>query len=115
MAKENSTPILIPLEAAAFWHQMRLIVREELEKKIPAVKNEVGEGATVLTGMTYKPLYSMRELQQLFGNVSRTTIYSWIEARMLQPRKLKGKIFFLWEEIEKLLKEVNHAHPTNAG
>jgi len=99
------TPILIPIETDEFWEQIRCIIREELRfviesKKSPEKKSIEKE----VPALRYKPLYDMKELRQLFSDVSRTTIYNWVKCGKLKPKKMKGKIYFLWSDIEVLLK-----------
>lgn len=33
----------------------------------------------------------------------RTTIYEWITEGLLKPKKMKGKVYILWEDIRKRL------------
>lgn len=108
MAGKSDTPILVPMEMDAFWQEMRALIKEELQSVIsarnPASKRDLASKET--TAFQQKPLYDMKETRQLFGNVSRTTIYEWVNCGKLKPKKLKGKIFFLWCDIEKLIKEL---------
>jgi hypothetical protein len=103
-----NTPILVPIEADEFWQQIRFIIREELltivSQNVNQQKETIRNKET--NGFQYKPLYDMKELRQLFSNVSRTTIYEWVKCGKLKPKKMKGKIYFLWVDIEKLLKEI---------
>jgi len=107
MAANSNTPILVPIEADEFWQQIRLIIREEL--KLIVAAGVLGEKVTAkgkeTNGFQNKPLYDMKELRQLFSNVSRTTIYEWVKCGKLKPKKMKGKIYFLWGDIERILKE----------
>ena len=101
----SDTPILVPIETDEFWQQVRLIVREELQSIITSGKlyeKRVEKKET--NGFQCKPLYDMKELRQLFRNVSRTTIYEWMKCGKLKPKKMKGKLYFLWSDIEGLLK-----------
>ena len=103
----SDTPILVPIETDEFWQQVRLIVREELQSTIVSGKlfeKRVEKKET--NAFQNKPLYDMKELRQLFSDVSRTTIYEWMKCGKLKPKKMKGKIFFLWSDIERLLKEL---------
>ena len=103
--RNSETPILIPIETDIFWEQVRCIVREELQSVI--AQNRLPQRSPKdkeTSGLQYKPLYDMKELRQLFSNVSRTTIYEWVKCGKLKPKKMKGKIYFLWSDIEVLLK-----------
>lgn len=107
MALDSNTPILVPIQADEFWQQIRSIIREELQAIAAQAsqQNKVSKNKET-NGFQYKPLYDMKELRQLFSNVSRTTIYDWIKCGKLKPKKMKGKIYFLWMDIEKLMKEL---------
>ena len=100
--RENSkpAPVLIPMEPEEFWDQIRLIIREEfarLENKPVQEKN-----AAPVQGLTYKPLYKMGDVCQLFG-VTRQTIYEWIKHEKLRPYKVRSRIYFLHNDIIQLL------------
>ena len=98
--EESALPILIPIDQKEFFDRIRAVVQEELKLFANA-----GDNGSVhhVDGLTYKPLYDIAEVRQLFGNVSRTTIYEWIEAGLLKPRKMKGRVYFLWEDIVRSL------------
>jgi hypothetical protein len=106
MAGSLDTPILVPIETDEFWEQIRLILREELSALILRLPEKTVQKIPEENGLQYKPLYDMKELRQLFSNVSRTTIYEWVRCGKLKPKKMRGKVFFLWIDIEKLLKEM---------
>ncbi|MCS3801002.1 helix-turn-helix domain-containing protein [Niastella sp. OAS944] len=100
--KENNanTPVLIPMEQEEFWGQIRLIIREELAK---LQKGQVKTTTAIdVPGLTYKPLYKMREVCQLFG-VTRQTIYDWIEHGKLKPYRMRSRVYFLHNDIIKIL------------
>ncbi|GAA4748964.1 helix-turn-helix domain-containing protein [Flavisolibacter ginsenosidimutans] len=99
MDKNNSTPILIPLEPSEFWTQMRGIIREELSKQ---TKENKGEECFQVTGLTYKPLFKIQEVCSFF-QVSRPTIYDWIKQGKLTPYKIRSRVYFLFNDIQKLL------------
>jgi hypothetical protein len=102
MPTDSKIPVLVPIELDDFWRQMRLLIREEL-KSILHIQSLHESQET--TAFQIKPLYSMDSVRSLFGDVSRTTIYEWIKCGKLKPRKLKGKVYFLWADIEKALTE----------
>lgn len=107
MMGNSETPILIPMETDKFWEQVRCIVREELQSFISQHNlRQNNPKDKEINGLQYKPLYDMKELRQLFSNVSRTTIYEWVKCGKLKPKKMKGKIYFLWSDIEVLLKQI---------
>jgi hypothetical protein len=104
MSTGSKTQFNIPVELDDFWREMRLLIREEL-KSILAMQFKSAVQDT--TGFQVKPLYSMDGIRALFDNVSRSTIYDWINCGKLKPRKLKGKVYFFWKDIEKVLSEMD--------
>jgi excisionase family DNA binding protein len=100
MESKNMTPVLFPYDPQQYWEQLRLMIREEIQKaekqKGPAITYETA-------GLTYKPLYKMIEVCKLF-QVSRPTIYEWIKDGKLKPYKIRSRVYFLWDDIEGLLK-----------
>ena len=90
--------MLFPMDANVFWKELRAIVREE-------VKGIAG-GAKVkyeTPGLTYKPLYKMQEVCTIFG-VTRPTIYDWVKHGKLRSYKIRSRVYFLWEDVERLVK-----------
>jgi hypothetical protein len=99
----NDIPVLVPIELEAFYEKIRLMIRQELisnNKTSPKAKNLFDT-----PGLVNKSLYSMKSIRQLFDDTSWTTIYEWINAGKLKPRKLKGKVYFFWRDIEQALME----------
>ena len=95
----TGAPILFPYAAEAFWDQMRTIIREEM-KSIEKAKTT--EHLHHTPGLTYKPLYKMREVCQMF-NVTRPTIYDWVKHGKLRPYKVRSIVYFLWNDVQELL------------
>lgn len=102
MAKQDklNTPVLVPIAADEFWRELRQIVREEVLSL--AEQKKTSPSNLSVNGLSQKPLFDMDEIRALFSNVSRSTIYEWIDAGLLKPLKLKGKVYFLWSDIERL-------------
>ena len=94
------TPMLIPYEPLYFWEQIREIVKEEVSN-INKTTPKPPEYQT--SGLTYKPLYKTHEVCQLL-QVSRPTIYDWIKHGKLKPYKIRSRVYFLWKDLEELLK-----------
>ncbi len=99
MNNSTITPMLFPYEPEQFWEHMRSIIREEVTKtangKSPAMPPET-------TGLTYKPLLKIAEVCTFF-NVSRPTIYQWIKHGKLKPYRIRRSVYFLWNDIQRLL------------
>ncbi|MGB8193685.1 MAG: helix-turn-helix domain-containing protein [Chitinophagaceae bacterium] len=101
------TPMLFPMEPGQFWNQIRQIVREEVSKvevqqsPAPAYKTP---------GLTYKPLYKMAEVCALLS-VTKPTIYDWVKHGKLKPYKIRSRVYFLWQDIQSLIKPITDANP----
>ncbi|MHA4811008.1 helix-turn-helix domain-containing protein [Flavitalea flava] len=94
------TPMLFPYEPEQFWRSMREMIREEvgnLEKERPLSQ------PYETPGLTYKPLYKIAEVCRLF-QVTKPTIYDWIRNGKLKPFKIQSRVFFLWQDIQQLLR-----------
>ena len=102
MATDSKVPILIPIEVNEFWLQIQSIIREEVRS---SMRFQLRQMSKETSAFQFKPIYSMESIRNLFDDVSRTTIYEWIKCGKLKPRKLKGKIYFLWADIEKVLND----------
>lgn len=99
---DGGTPVLIPIGTEQFFDRIREIVREEVAARIGHTGSKPEKNLYV-EGLTSKPLYDMDEVRHLFSGVSRSTIYDWIAEGLLRPRKMKGKVYFLWSDIEEML------------
>lgn len=100
MENLKSIPALFPVEPDQFVQMIRAVVKEELEK---FASRQVGSEYKI-SGMTYKPLYKMDEVCQLF-NITPPTIYEWIKHGKLKPKKVRSRVYFLWNDIQELLQE----------
>ncbi|QEC58367.1 helix-turn-helix domain-containing protein [Flavisolibacter ginsenosidimutans] len=100
MDKNNSIPILIPLDPNEFWTQMRGIIREEMERSSRQTVNSVP--VAEIPGLTEKPLYNMREICSLF-RITKPTIYDWIKHGKLRRIKIRSRVYFLGSEIKHLM------------
>jgi excisionase family DNA binding protein len=93
------TPILFPYEPEHFWQSIRQIVREE----VSSVEKQRSVSPTYETpGLTYKPLYKIAEVCSLF-HVTKPTIYDWVRHGKLKPFKIRSRVYFLWQDIERLM------------
>ncbi len=93
------TPILFPYDPEQFWQSIRQIVREEVssvEKQRPVSPSHE------TPGLTYKPLYKIAEVCSLF-HVTKPTIYDWVRHGKLKPFKIRSRVYFLWQDIERLM------------
>ncbi len=95
------TPMLFPYEPVQFWENIRSIIREEItktSKEKPVVKLQE------TPGLTYKPLLKIAEVCTFF-HISRPTIYEWIKHGQLKPYRIRRSVYFLWNDIQKLISE----------
>jgi len=91
-------PMLFPYDPEFFWKQIRLIIGEEIARM---EKKSVTPITKDVPGMKYKPLYKICEVCNIF-QVTKPTIYDWIKHGILKPFKVKSRVYFLWNDIEKL-------------
>jgi len=91
--------MLFPFDPTDFWEKMRVIIREELEK------SNKGKSLSVefeTPGLQYKPLYKMAEICVIF-HVTRPTIYEWVKLGKLKPYKIRSRVYFLWDDVQRLI------------
>ena len=100
MQNQSTVPVLIPIEPDEFWKQIRLIIQQEVSKVRENKTANISEFET--TGLTYKPLYKIAEVCKVL-QVTRPTIYDWIKHGKLKPYKIQSRVYFLWDDIYKLL------------
>jgi excisionase family DNA binding protein len=93
--KTYHTPVLS--ESEEFWRMLRKIIREELDRN-----NKSTESSFKTPGLTEKPLFKISEVTELF-QVSKPTIYEWIKKGTLKPYKVNSRVYFLWQDVKKLL------------
>ena len=93
-------PILFPIDPVEFWKQIRQIIREEI--KSLEISRETNKFTT--PGLDYKPLYKIKEVYDMF-QITKPTVYEWTRAGKLKPFKIRSRVFFLHNDIQKLLSE----------
>ena len=95
----TTTPMLFPVDPNQVWSEIRKIVREEIAKaEIPQTTAPVHK----TPGMTYKPLYKIAEVCDIF-QVTKPTIYDWVRHGKLKPYKIRSRVYFLWQDIQQLI------------
>jgi excisionase family DNA binding protein len=97
---KQGLPILIPYEPHQFWEQVRKIIREEIKE----FENSAAfTGLRGVPGQMHKPLYKVSDLCAFF-HVSKPTIYEWCKVGRIRPYKIGTRTYFLYEDVQKLLK-----------
>lgn len=97
--ERTATPMLFPYDPEKFWQSIRLIVREE----ITAVeKQRLVVPICETPGMTSKPLYKIDEVCTIF-HVTKPTIYDWVKHGKLKPFKIRSRVYFLSQDIDRLM------------
>ncbi len=94
-----ATPMLFPISPDQFWQAMRELIREEINQL--ANKNPASTDYHT-PGLLQKPLYKMAELCTML-QVSKRTIYDWIKHGKLTPYKIRSRVYFLWQDVQKLI------------
>ena len=92
-------PILIPYETAAFWEQVRLVIREEINDAIKEFKDYP---INAIPGLPIKPLYKVDEICRVL-RISKPTIYDWIKQGKISPYRIGTRTYFLYEDVQKLV------------
>ncbi len=100
MATNSAVPILIPFEPDEFWSQIRLIIREEVERN--RATKATAENVLETPGLTEKPLFKIEEVCSLF-KVTKPTIYDWIKHGKLKRVKIRSRVYFLGSDIRQLM------------
>ena len=98
--EESGTPILIPYQQQLFWETIRKVVREEM---ISVSRTKPEPPVYETPGLTYKPLYKIAEVCSIF-HITKPTVYDWIRHGKLKPFKIRSRVYFLWQDIDQLLR-----------
>jgi predicted DNA-binding transcriptional regulator AlpA len=97
--EKTMTPNLFPYDPGIFWESIRKIIREEIIGREGA-KTNISQLET--PGLIYKPLYKIAEVCQIF-QITKPTIYDWVKHGKLKPFKILSRVYFFWQDIEKLM------------
>ncbi|MFL9483965.1 helix-turn-helix domain-containing protein [Chitinophagaceae bacterium LWZ2-11] len=93
------TPLLFPYDPEQFWQDMRQMIREEVSR---SEKQRPVSTQYETPGLTYKPLYKITEVCEIF-RITKPTIYDWVRHGKLKPFKIRSRVYFLWQDIQQLL------------
>jgi excisionase family DNA binding protein len=97
------TPYLFPIDPNEFFEKQKQLFETVL-------KNISQQAAAAVSfpqqGLTEKPLLSLLEICKLF-QITKPTVYDWIEHHKLKPYKIRGKVYFLSGDIKQLIADSN--------
>lgn len=91
--------MLFPYEPTEFWQQMKKMMEEVMEQK-----NTSTTPSQSANQSSPKQLLKAKEVCELF-QVSKPTVYDWMNQGKLKSIKIRSRRFFLWQDIEELIKE----------
>ncbi len=93
----NETPMLFPIEPNAFWQQMKKLIEEAVSEKAQKQSLQKEEH------LPQKPLFKLSDLCFIF-QVSKPTIYEWINDGKLRSFKIRNRRYFTREDVEAVIK-----------
>lgn len=93
----ENVQMLFPIEPNEFWRRLKAIVEEVVEQK--------GLSSSESPPRKHKdrPLLKATDVCDIF-KVSKPTIYDWIKQGKLKSIKIESRRYFLWQDIEELIK-----------
>lgn len=97
--KGDTTPMLFPYEPEELFQKIRELLHSELIKFLPESKQQV---SYEVNGLTQKPLYKADEVCAMF-HITRQTLHEWGKEGIVKPYKIKSRVFYLWNDLEKLI------------
>jgi excisionase family DNA binding protein len=95
----DNVQMLFPIEPNEFWRQMRGVIEEVMEQK-----NVAHPSPRPTDNPSQKPLLKAKEVCELF-QVSKPTIYDWMNKGKLKSIKIRSRRYFLWKDIEELIRD----------
>ena len=93
----ENVQMLLPIDPAKFWSQLKIIVEEAIEQKKTASTSSFGQK------YSSQPLLKVSEVCQIF-KVSKPTIYDWLKQGKLKSIKIESRRYFRWQDIDELIK-----------
>lgn len=94
----ENVQMLLPIEPAKFWSQLKTIVEEVIEQKnVTSSSSQFGQK------YSDQPLLKVSEVCQIF-KVSKPTVYDWLKQGKLKSIKIESRRYFRWQDIEELIK-----------
>ena len=93
----ENVQMLFPIEPKEFWRRLKAIVEEAVEQK------NKNEATSTQDKHANRPLLKATEVCEIF-KVSKPTIYDWLKQGKLKSIKIESRRYFLWQDIEELIK-----------
>jgi excisionase family DNA binding protein len=92
----ENVKMLLQMEPEAFWRQLRNVVEEVVKQR---------ETPSSLSNTKYSKDHLLKATQvcEIF-KVSKPTLYAWLNQGKLKSVKIRSRRYFLWEDIEVLIK-----------
>lgn len=90
------TPILFPVNPDDFFLRIKKVVEAAISENNPASISPPPKG------LTSKPLLSIKEVCDFF-QITKPTVYDWIDHEKLKPYKVRGRVYFLMSDINNLI------------
>lgn len=100
--------MLFPMEPKEFWRQLKAMIEDVVEQKNGSITKQTSPDEP-----PQRKLLKAKEVCALF-QVSKPTIYEWLKQGKLKSIKIESRRYFLWEDIEELIKN-SKSVPTSAG
>jgi excisionase family DNA binding protein len=95
----DNMQMLFPIEPKEFWRQLKRVIEEVMEQK-----NVSHSSPQPTNDRSPKPLLKAAEVCELF-QVSKPTIYDWMNKGKLKSIKIRSRRYFLWLDIEELIRD----------
>jgi len=94
----ENVQMLFSLEPKEFWSHLKKVIEEVVNQK-----NDLISKLISMQNPPLKKLLKVKEVCELF-HVSKPTIYEWLKQGKLKSIKIESRRYFLWEDIEELIK-----------
>ena len=92
----ENVQMLLQMEPEAFWRQLRNVVEEVIKEKETTT-------SSLTTKYSKDALLKATQVCEIF-KVSKPTLYAWLNQGKLKSVKIRSRRYFLWEDIEVLIK-----------
>ncbi len=93
----ENVQMLFPMEPKEFWRRLKTIVEEVVEQQ-----GKTGQ-PNPLDKHADRRLLKATDVCDIF-KVSKPTIYDWLKQGKLKSIKIESRRYFLWQDIEELIK-----------